>query len=73
MKLKKVLLTKTLFVPGFIRVERVLEDNNATKGIEMKTHALGAACSFKGEEFLIPWGMIECVMLSSEATEDEVA
>jgi hypothetical protein len=72
MKITHVQLTQALFVPklgakGFTLKRTLSEDPQAYPGISFKEREIGIHCTFKNEEFLIPWHMVECVAYVKES------
>lgn len=71
-----VQLTKAIFVPnlggtsGGMEFKRTVSgDRQGYPGIELKLHTNGVNALFKGTEFLIPWNMIECLVLKQDQLE----
>lgn len=69
MKLKKARLSKTVYVPGFKELKTTI-DNTTTPGVRLEAHTLGVLCYLQGNEFIIPWAMVECVV--TEASDEDI-
>lgn len=56
-------LSKAIFVPGFGELKGRTLSKTFYKDIKILTDSEGLLCTINKINFLIPWGMVECMVL----------